>query len=62
MKAGDMVKNIKSERGLLGLIVDWSDNLWPNNNQGTKHPVILWSDGHKTWIEARHVEVINESR
>ena len=62
MKSGDMVKNLKSERGLHGLIVDWTDNLWPNNMQGANHPVVLWSDGHKTWIQAEFVEVVNESR
>ena len=61
MKSGDMVKNLKSERGLNGLIVDWTDNLWPNNMQGANHPVVLWSDGHKTWIQAEFVEVVNES-
>ena len=58
MKVGDMVKNLKSERGLLGLIVNWTDNLWPCNNQEANHPVVLWSDGRTTWIESHLVEVI----
>ena len=62
MKEGDMVKNLKSGRGLHGLIVDWTDNRWPNNNQGTNHPVVLWADGQTTWIESRLVEVVSESR
>ena len=58
MKVGDMVKNLKSERGLLGLVINWTDILWPNNNQGTNHPVVLWSDGRATWIQAEFVEVV----
>ena len=62
MQVGDVVKNLKSKRGLLGLIVDWTDNKWPNNNQGTNHPVVLWSDGHTTWIESHLVGVVSASR
>tara|TARA_Y100000592_G_scaffold90988_1_gene150384 strand:+ start:39 stop:227 length:189 start_codon:yes stop_codon:yes gene_type:complete len=62
MKVGDLVKNLKSKRGLSGIIVDWTDNMWPNNNQGANHPVVLWSDGHTTWIQAEFVEVASESR
>ena len=62
MKVGDIVKNLKSKRGLLGLIVDWTDDKWPNNIQETNHPVVLWFDGHTTWIEAHLLEVISESR
>ncbi|OUU74734.1 MAG: hypothetical protein CBC29_06285 [Methylococcaceae bacterium TMED69] len=62
MKIGDLVKNLKSDRGLLGLIVDWTDNRWPDNFQVANHPIVLWLDGCTTWIEAHHVEVICESR
>ncbi len=62
MKIGDLVKNLKSDRGMLGLIVDWTDNRWPENFQVTNHPIVLWLDGCTTWIEAQHVEVVNESR
>ena len=59
MQIGDMVKNLKSERGMFGIIVDWADNLWPNNTQEENHPVVLWSDGHTTWIQAQYLEVVN---
>ena len=62
MKVGDLVKNIKSERGLHGLVIDWTDNMWPDNNQRANHPVVLWFDGCTTWIEEQLVEVISESR
>lgn len=62
MKVGDLVKNIKSERGLFGVIIDWTDNKWPCNNQSENHPVVLWLDGCTTWIESNLVEVISESR
>ena len=62
MVIGDMVKNLKSERGLTGLIVNWTDNWWPNNNQEANHPVVLWSDGHTSWIQAEFVEVVNAGR
>ena len=62
MKTGDLVKNLKSDRGLLGLIVDWTDNRWPDNNQDANHPIVLWLDGCTTWIEAKHVGVVNASR
>mgnify|MGYP004074196747 CR=1 FL=1 len=61
MKVGDLVKNLKSERGLSGIIVDWTDNVWPDNNQGANHPVILWSAGHTSWIESYYLEVLNAS-
>mgnify|MGYP001300929876 FL=1 len=62
MNIGDLVKNLKSERGLLGIIVDWTDNKWPNNNQSENHPVVLWLDGCTTWIESHFVEVVSASR
>ena len=62
MKVGDLVRNLYSESGLLGVIVSWTDTKWPDNNQRSNHPVVTWNDGRTSWIEAHRVEIINESR
>ena len=62
MKIGDLVRNLYSESGLLGVIVSWTDTKWPDNNQQFNHPVVTWSDGRTSWIEAHRVEVINAGR
>ena len=62
MQVGDLVRNLNSESGLLGIVVDWTDTKWPDNTQDVNHPVILWSAGRTTWIMAHFVEVLNESR
>ncbi len=48
MKIGDLVKNLNSEMGMLGIIVDWHDN----------NPVVQWSDGRCNWITLNRTEVI----
>lgn len=60
MKIGDLVKN--KRQGRTGLVVDWTDNRWPNNNQRANHPIVLWFDGRTTWIDNQLVEIISESR
>ena len=62
MQVGDLVKNLNSESGRIGVVVDWTDNKWPDNTQNSNHPVVLWSDGHTTWIESHLVEVVSASR
>ena len=62
MKIGDLVRNLNSESGLLGIVVDWTDTKWPDNTQNVNHPVVSWSDGRVSWIMAHRVEVINASR
>ena len=62
MQVGDLVRNLYSESGLLGVIVSWTDTIWPDNTQRSNHPVVTWSDGRTSWIEAHRVEVINAGR
>jgi len=62
VKVGDLVRNLNSESGLLGIVVDWTDTKWPDNTQNKNHPVVAWLDGRTTWIMANRVEIINESR
>ena len=62
MKIGDLVRNLNSESGLLGIVVDWIDTKWPDNTQNVNHPVVHWNDGRISWIMAHRVEVINEDR
>ena len=62
MKVGDLVRNLWSESGMLGIIIDWTDTRWPDNIQRSNHPVVTWNDGRTSWIEAHRVEIINASR
>lgn len=62
MQVGDLVKNLNSESGLVGIVIDWTDNKWPDNFQDSNHPVVLWSDGRISWIMERLVEVVSASR
>ena len=62
MKVGDLVKNLNSESGMLGIIVNWTDTKWPDNTQNVNHPVVAWPDGRISWIMAHRVEVVNASR
>ena len=62
MQVGDLVRNLNSESGLLGIVVDWTDTKWPDNTQNVNHPVVHWNDGRTSWIMAHRVEVINEDR
>ena len=62
MKIGDLVRNLNSESGLVGIVVDWTDTKWPDNNQNANHPVVHWFDGRTGWIMAHLVEVINAGR
>ena len=62
MKIGDLVRNLNSESGLVGIVVDWTDTKWPDNTQNANHPVVHWFDGRTGWIMAHLVEVINAGR
>ena len=62
MKVGDLVKNLNSESGMLGIIVNWTDTKWPDNTQNVNHPVVACPDGRISWIMAHRVEVVNASR
>jgi len=62
VRVGDLVKNRSSESGLLGIVIDWTDTKWPDNNQCKNHPVVRWFDGRVGWIMAHRLEVISASR
>ena len=54
MRVGDLVRNLNSEGGLLGVIVGWQYNVG-----GAGYPVVYWNDGRKSWIQAHRVEILN---
>ena len=59
MKIGDLVNNLNSETGLMGIIVGW-ENI--NRASNTLAPMVAWQDGRVSWIVAHRVEVISASR
>ena len=46
MKVGDLVRSLKSESGILGIIVSW----YFFDGSSTPCPVVLWMDGRKSWV------------
>ena len=59
VKVGDLVRNLNSESGLMGIIVGW-ENI--NRVSNTIAPMVAWQDGRVSWIVAHRVEVVSESR
>ena len=57
MQLGDLVRNLNSEMGLLGVVVGWQRV----SSEGLQ-PIIHWNDGRTSWIMAHRVEIINASR
>ena len=55
MKVGDLVRNLNSEGGLLGVIINFHEN-------GARHvPVVCWQDGRTGWITRSKIKIIKES-
>ncbi len=52
MKVGDLVRNLSSESGLLGVIV---------NFRARHVPVVCWQDGRTGWIVRSKIKIIKES-
>ncbi len=50
MKVGDLVKNLNSESGMIGIIVGWIEG--PLG----KEPRVLWADGRCRWIKHHLIE------
>ena len=48
MKIGDLVRHLKSEGGMLGIIVGWHRT--PPSIAPKPCPVVLWMDGRKGWV------------
>ena len=59
MQVGDLVRNLNSESGLMGIIVGW-ENI--NRVSNTIAPMVAWQDGRVSWIVAHRVEAISASR
>jgi len=57
MQVGDLVNNLNSECGLLGVIVGWHAS-----EEHGRCPIVHWNDGRTAWIPTHRVEVINASR
>ena len=60
MTIGDLVRNLHSERGLLGIIVGWH-NITPEAQElerASKHPIVAWTDGRVSWIQTHRVGVV----
>jgi hypothetical protein len=53
MQVGDLVKNLNSEYGMLGIIVGWHVSI-----QG-RFPLVHWNDGRTAWIVPHRVEVVS---
>jgi hypothetical protein len=55
MKIGDLVRSLKSESGMLGIIVDWHRTprcgRWPS-------PIVHWNDGRTSWIMPHLIKVM----
>ena len=56
MKVGDLVNNLNSRVGLLGIIVGWHVSAHGH------FPLVHWNDGRTAWIVPHRVEVISASR
>jgi len=57
MQVGDLVRNLNSRVGLLGVIVGWHAS-----DHAGRQPLVHWNDGRTAWIVAHRVEVINANR
>jgi hypothetical protein len=54
MRIGDLVKNVSSERGMLGIIVSW--HFYEDRRMC---PVVRWSDGRTNWIMPHLVKLVS---
>ena len=54
MRVGDLVRNLNSETGLMGIIVGWEETKWSTEPA----PVVAWQDGRVSWIMAHRLSVV----
>jgi len=54
MKVGDLVRNLKSESGMLGIIVGWH-RAAPRHHPS---PIVHWNDGRTSWVMPHLVKVV----
>ena len=58
MKVGELVRNLNSESGLLGVIIDFERY----DLIGAGYvPVVCWQDGRTGWITRSKIKIIKES-
>jgi len=58
MKVGDLVRNLSSESGLLGVIVDFERY----DLTGVGYvPVVCWQDGRTAWVQRDKIKIIKDS-
>ena len=51
MKVGDLVRNLSSESGMLGIIVGWI-------SEPHRCPIVHWNDGRTSWVMLHLIKVI----
>jgi len=56
VKVGDLVRNLNSETGLMGIIVGWENINRASNNIA---PVVAWQDGRVSWIMGHMLSVVS---
>ena len=54
MRVGDLVRNLSSQSGMLGIIVSW----YFFDDSPTPCPVVHWNDGRTNWVMPHLVKVI----
>lgn len=53
MQVGDLVRSLKSESGMLGIIVGW------HRANPSPSPIVHWNDGRTNWVMPHLVKVIS---
>jgi hypothetical protein len=53
MKVGDLVRSLKSESGMLGIIVGWH-----RDTLRRMRPIVHWNDGRTSWVMPHLIKVI----
>ena len=62
MEVGNLVKNLHSESGMCGVVIDFEVRKARVGGYSTKMPVVLWADGRCSPIMPDFAEKVNESR
>ena len=57
MQVGDMIKDIRTEDGLIGVVLDWVQSVVFD-----RKPLVYWQDGSTSAILPDMIEVLSESR
>ena len=57
MQVGDMIKDIRTDNGLTGVILDWVQSVVFD-----RKPLVYWQDGSTSAILPDMIEVLSASR